>query len=387
MNEFGYSIPIKNKNGIIAYSIVDYEDYEKYGSLNWNLKNGYAASGMRGTLHRFIMNATINDPNIDHINGDRLDNRKINLRFVTKSFNAQNRKKKENTNSRYIGVNFNKKTNKWICELSFNYKKIQNCFEKEEHAAYWYNCLALKHYGPMAKINEIEKPDDFIEPIKKTASNNHIGIYENKNGSYRVYISNGGRKFIGNFDTEEKALNAYNKKKTEIEKQKANDILHKEILRNNDGYAIIELFNSKKEKNGECIIDDEKYYDVIGYKWHIKKGGYVCNSKKRLIHRFLLNPNTTDIIDHINGNKLDNRLCNLRISNPTLNSHNRLKKENTTSKYIGVSKKGKNYTAMITKDKKKHNIGVFKTEEDAAKARDKKAIELYGEHAKLNFSI
>jgi len=387
MEETEYLIPIRNKDGIVAYSKVDKDDYEKYGKLNWNLKNGYAASGMRGSLHRFIMNANIGDPFVDHINNDRLDNRKCNLRFVTNSLNSQNKKKKENTSSKYIGVSYNKKMKKWTSNLTCNGTAYQYSFDKENHAAYWYDQLALKYYGQQANINGIEKPGDFAEPKKKVTKNKYTGIYQNKNGAYRTYISNNGRKFIGQFDTEEEALDVYNRKKKELKEKEIEEILSKEILRNNNDNAIIELFNSKKEKTGECMVDDDKYYELIKNKWHMKKDGYVSTSKSILIHRLLMNAKKNEIVDHINGNKLDNRLSNLRISSPTLNGHNKLKKEGTTSKYIGVSKYGKKYTAVITKEKKYYYLGTFASEEDAARARDRKAIELYGEYAKLNFTV
>lgn len=100
------------------------------------------------------------------------------------------------------------------------------------------------------------------------------------------------------------------------------------------------------------------------------------------MHRYLIK--CDEIIDHINGNRKDNRLCNLRKSNVSLNSHNKKKKENTTSKYIGVRFNKNKYTASITKDGKCYYLGRFENEEDAAKAYNKKSVELYGEFAKLN---
>lgn len=103
----------------------------------------------------------------------------------------------------------------------------------------------------------------------------------------------------------------------------------------------------------------------------------------------MLNPEKGQIIDHINNNKLDNRLTNLRISSHVLNAHNRSKKKNTTSKYIGVSSykskdPNKKYRANITKNHINYNLGYFPNEIDAAKEYDKKAIELYGSYAQLN---
>ena len=63
------------------------------------------------------------------------------------------------------------------------------------------------------------------------------------------------------------------------------------------------------------------------------------------------------------------------------------KKSTATSKYMGVTKRKYRFEAMLTYDGKTHYLGSFKTEVEAAKARDKKAIEKFGDKAKLNFPL
>ena len=142
------------------------------------------------------------------------------------------------------------------------------------------------------------------------------------------------------------------------------------------------IYTSKKE----ILVDDDKYYDLIRYSWNPVKDGYV-QSKLGQMHVYLMHPKPGEKIDHINNDPKDNRLLNLRISNDSFNNHNKPKQEGLTSNYIGVSKKNSRYTSQISKDKIKYYLGMFDTEEEAAKARDKKALELYGEHAKLNFRL
>ena len=90
--------------------------------------------------------------------------------------------------------------------------------------------------------------------------------------------------------------------------------------------------------------------------------------------------------NHINRNKLDNRICNLRIITAKENSYNRTKNANSENKYKGVQKRGNKYIAVITKDGIKKEIGGFLTEEDAAKTYDMMAEELFGEYAGKNFN-
>lgn len=163
-NEYEYKIPLKNKfKEIIAYAIVDKNDFEQLNKYKWCMCSGYAFTQLLGKMHRHLLSANVGST-IDHINGNKLDNRKINLRFSTVSQNSQNVKKRENCTSKYIGVRLD--NGRWRCNIRINKKQISFTFKKEEHSAYWYDTLALEHYGTHAKINGIVKPYDFKEPIK-----------------------------------------------------------------------------------------------------------------------------------------------------------------------------------------------------------------------------
>ena len=86
-------------------------------------------------------------------------------------------------------------------------------------------------------------------------------------------------------------------------------------------------FNKKCECSGEVLIDTSEVERIKQYKWYItiRKSKLYCygtiEGKKIALHRFILNSN--NIIDHINGNSLDNRKCNLREVTQQQNSYNR----------------------------------------------------------------
>ena len=71
----------------------------------------------------------------------------------------------------------------------------------------------------------------------------------------------------------------------------------------------------------------QKDYDKLSiYKWHKNTDGYACgtiNKQKILMHRFIINPTKNELVDHINGNKLDNTQENLRISTYQKNGENK----------------------------------------------------------------
>lgn len=145
--------------------IVDDEDYGYLNQWKWYISNGYAIR-KEGTypgkisiirLHRIIINAP-KDKQVDHINSNKLDNRKENLRLATNSQNQMNRKKSERCSSKYKGVYFNKDRNKWIAYINVKRKmKYLGIFEKEEDAAKEYNKAALTFFKEYAKLNIINK--------------------------------------------------------------------------------------------------------------------------------------------------------------------------------------------------------------------------------------
>jgi len=119
-------------------------------------------------------------------------------------------------------------------------------------------------------------------------------------------------------------------------------------------------------------------------------GLYKNNKIKRVeIHRLVYNAfigiGNAHHIDHINRIRTDNRLVNLRPATATQSAANSRKRKSCSSKYKGVSqdKRTGKWIAYIFNYKKYH-LGVFINENDAARAYNKKALELFGEYAFIN---
>lgn len=105
----------------------------------------------------------------------------------------------------------------------------------------------------------------------------------------------------------------------------------------------------------------------------------------RVIYQ-MFNGEVSSVIDHINGNRSDNRIENLRAASTRSNNQNRSKSEGTSSKFKGVHfrKDRQKWQAQIKNDGVSIRLGCYFTEEEAALAYNKKAVELFGEFAKLN---
>lgn len=161
------------------------------------------------------------------------------------------------------------------------------------------------------------------------------------------------------------------------------------IGRKNTNKFVIE--NGKLEittaKEKVIIADAEDYKILCKYSWCISKTGYVVaniDHKVTKMHRYILgikNPNI--IIDHINGNPLDNRRSNLRICTVTQNARNCALNKNNTSGATGVQliKKSGRYRAVITVNRKEIRLGHFKTFDAALKARQEAEKKYFGEFA------
>jgi hypothetical protein len=146
-----------------------------------------------------------------------------------------------------------------------------------------------------------------------------------------------------------------------------------------------------------AMIDADDLKRVGRYKWCLSRSGhrlyaYRKHRRKSLYrHQFILNPPRGKVVDHIDGNGLNNRRRNLRFCTPQQNAWNqkcRRKKPDASSQYIGVhqprKQPGKWYIQIKCGDDRVR-LGPFETELQAARARDRKALELHGEFARLNF--
>lgn len=142
------------------FALVDDNDFEQANQFKWHFDGRYAAryTGYKGKkiyLHRFIINA-INNQEVDHVNGNKLDNQKSNLRIVTRSQNNYNQKQRLNTSSKFKGVCWHKKAKKWMAYIQVNHKLLYlGLFTNEIEAAKAHNETALKYRGKFAKLNEI----------------------------------------------------------------------------------------------------------------------------------------------------------------------------------------------------------------------------------------
>ena len=122
-------IPLRNrKKEIVGYAIIDNYDYNKTITRTWCLfQNKYSVSSYPKPsvlLHHFILGKPKRGLEIDHINNNGLDNRKCNLRFVSRSTNNMNRFNSKYNKSGFIGVSFHKALNKWRAYSSVNNRQI-----------------------------------------------------------------------------------------------------------------------------------------------------------------------------------------------------------------------------------------------------------------------
>jgi hypothetical protein len=142
-----------------------------------------------------------------------------------------------------------------------------------------------------------------------------------------------------------------------------------------------------------AIVDAEDYEWLSQYKWCAQFSEYTrtyyavrkCRGHTVFMHRMIMNPPGGKVVDHMNGNGLDNRRCNLRICSPKENSCNKPKRRNTKSRFIGVYRRRNKYQVILKHNGKAYGGGMFDDEVEAAKARDRLAIQLHGKYARLNF--
>ncbi len=340
LSKDGKTAYVKLTQGQVA--IIDAEDLEKIGEYRWHAswvsrsEKYYVRScskGKRLELQRVIMNPK-NNMVVDHINGDSLDNRKNNLR---------------------------------ICS------QAQNTFNNS---------------------------------VQRRKTDGLKGVYKNGERYVARLHIDGFTKYLGTFDTIEDALSERKRAEKEYYGEFAREYPMVEHIRIEPvyrDYSIIkiyladygEVYKVPLTKGEYAIIDIEDYALVVKYKWNAKfnksNSLYYANTSitipstnKRTsitMHRLIMNAGKGVVVDHINGNALDNRRCNLRFATASENSMNRSKTVLNTSGFKGVYKDKSRWLAKIGIGGKRIYLGTFDTPELAYAAYCAAALKYHKEFA------
>ena len=140
---------------------MDDADYEALSKFKWCFNGRYAVrpkprpmtGGIR--MHREIIGTPV-EKDTDHINGDKLDNRRSNLRVCTRSQNMANVGKLKNNSSGFKGIHWHVAGENWIAYIKINGKKRHlGCFADIKEAAQAYNEAAKQLFGEFANLNKV----------------------------------------------------------------------------------------------------------------------------------------------------------------------------------------------------------------------------------------
>lgn len=372
-------IPLCNrKKEIVEHAIIDAVDFNLIKNFTWHLfapkSQKYAVTSFNGVgirMHHMILKVPEDNGVVDHIDNNGLNNTHENIREATRQQNSQNRKKKAGCSSQYYGVSLTK-SKTWIAQCC---GQNIGSFKYEINAARAYDDFVLELLGPDAKVNGIKKEDYILETdnLTKKITGKNADTAQTKPVKQADKLSDPSPRIT--------------KKIRQRRKKSQKDPQTPTIVRNDDGIAIIDTRDKHGNLNGTYLVDDNRYLDLIQYTWTKDDNGYATSGKLNLrMHQYIYGPvsSNRNVVDHINIDHRDNRIENLREATRSQNSHNQKKREGQSSTYIGVHMRpsGRWRAQMVCKGKR-HSLGTYSTAEEAAKAYNVKAKELFGTSANL----
>lgn len=386
-----FRIPLRNRHNVIMeFALVEEADFERVNQHRWHLSGGYANAtiNMRNIrMHHFVFKRPDEDRVIDHINQDKLDNRRCNLRETTHAGNTNNiAKTNMNTSSQYKGVNFQK--NRDTFRSRYNEIALYTGTD-ERQAAMMYDIYTFQLFGEHANNNRLLSYEEAMKHTfewkekEERSLPKHISMTK---CYFRVKRNFRNKQYVFFLKTMEEAKI----KLDEINLMINHTLLMEELLymfspatKNTDGIEFIAY------KEHEILVDNDMWHEFNKQKWYVdSKTGYAYNNDLKTMHSLLCpTDDKSKVVHHINGNRIDNRRQNLEIVSASENAHQKKEKsKSASSQYFGVTfhKLTNKWMAHIKKNHIKYYLGIYENEMDAAKAYNQKALELYGHSANLN---
>ena len=167
------TIPLHGKRGSGKHALVSLEDYDRLAGQRWHLSTiGYPRTrhGPGSRTHVYMHQLVCQAPeghHVDHVNGDKLDNRRCNLRSATQHQNMFMNAPPRRGTSRFKGVHFKRNVQKYRAAIQFAGVKRQiGYFDSEDDAAKAYDIEALRLHGEFARLNFPELRADYQESIR-----------------------------------------------------------------------------------------------------------------------------------------------------------------------------------------------------------------------------
>jgi hypothetical protein len=207
---------------------IDEEDLPLLGHYKWQaeqtsmgdfyaVRTGWTPEGTsyRIAMHRVIAGA-LDGEEVDHEDGDKLNNTRRNLRRCTHAQNRRNRPTRRDNTSGYKGVHFNPKrvAHPWQTSIGTgDAREYLGCYETAEEAADAYNRAAIAKHGEFARLNVIDydhpipRPDVPLKRTERPPVATRKGVaFESETGKWRASIYIDGRRVaLGRFNTAEEA--------------------------------------------------------------------------------------------------------------------------------------------------------------------------------------
>jgi hypothetical protein len=293
----GRQVPVRNADGdVIEYFWVDSADFDATNAEKWHLSKGYPASSKSKLLiHRFLLQP---EPwvIVDHIDRDKLNNRRSNLRVVTAALNAHNRTKRQGTSSSFKGVIKDcNNEQRWLAKFGDVHL---GTFYSEDAAAWKYDEYARSIFGQDAVINGVQKPDDYELMVGSAEKRQEQGIpkgISRRKDKWRVRLFQDKKLFYSaQYCNFEDAVRAMQSQRLEIARltnlkqfEQQEDCLTHPVTRNQRGEAVI--YTNARE---EILVSDADWHAANQIKWHLNRDGYAYGRDSSLgsiiMHRWLL---------------------------------------------------------------------------------------------------